>query len=68
MIHTIHNHSFIMCCGSGSVGIRFILVSRIRIQVAKNQPKSWKISTKINQNHKTAIHFSQNGHEYLPHK
>ena len=31
------------CCGSGSVGIRFILVSRIR--VAKNQPKSWKLST-----------------------
>ena len=47
------------------IRIRLILVSRIRIrfieddpnpgpadQVAKNQPKSWKTTTKINQNHK----------------
>ena len=47
------------CCGSGSVWIRFILVSRIRIQVARNQPKSWIMSTKINQNHKNIIHFFQ---------
>ena len=38
-------------CGSGSVLIRFLLISqicfmkRIRKRVAKNQPKSWKIST-----------------------
>ena len=37
--------------------IRFILVSRIRIQVAKNLPKSWKLSTKTNQNHQNIIHF-----------
>ena len=24
---------------------------------SKNQPKSWKISTKINENHKNIIHF-----------
>ena len=30
----------------GSVWICLILVSLIRIRVAKNQPKSWKISTK----------------------
>ena len=47
----------IQCCGSGSVWIRFILVSRIRIRVAKNQPKSWKISTKMNLNHQNIIHF-----------
>ena len=35
--------------------IRFVLVNRIR--VAKNQPKSWKTSTKINENHKNIIHF-----------
>ena len=29
------------------IRIRFILIRRIRIWVAKNQPKSWKISTKI---------------------
>ena len=32
-------------------------MKRIRIRVAKNQPKSWKISTKINENHKNIIHF-----------
>ena len=33
---------------------------RIRIQVAKNQPKSWKISTTKNQPyHKNLIHFSK---------
>ena len=42
------------CCGSGSVWIRFILVSRI--QVAKDQPKSWKISKKFNQNHALGYH------------
>ena len=47
------------CCGYGLVLIRFILVGRIlvAIWVAKNLPKSWKISTKINQNHKNIIHF-----------
>ena len=34
--------------GSGSASMKLI---RIRIRVAKNQPKSWKISTKINLNH-----------------
>ena len=62
------------CCGSGSVRIRFILVSLIRIRVAKNQRKSWKISTNINQNPKNIIHFFKNiklmfnGHKYLTHK
>ena len=46
------------CCGSGSVWICFILVSRS--QVARYQPKSWKISKKINQNHKNIIHFFKN--------
>ena len=32
--------------GSGSASMK-----RIRIRVAKNQPKSWKISTKVNLNH-----------------
>ena len=32
-------------------------MKRIRIRVAKNQQKSWKISTKINENHKNTIHF-----------
>ena len=49
--------SFNQCCGSGSVWIRFILISRIRIGVAKNQPKSWKMSKKINENHKNIIYF-----------
>ena len=50
-----------------SVLIRFISASRIRIhfmerirkriQVTKNLPKSWKISTEINQNNKNIIHF-----------
>ena len=41
---------------------------------SKNQPKSLKISTKINQNHKNIIHFFENinflfnGHKYLPHE
>ena len=30
-----------------------------RIRVAKNRQKSWKISTKINQNHENVIHFSK---------
>ena len=38
--------------GSGSASMK-----RIRIRVAKNQPKSLKISTKINENHKNIIHF-----------
>ena len=62
-IYIIH----LKCYGSGSVWNRFILTSRIRIRfmnriqkqirVAKNQPKSWKISTKINKNHKNITHF-----------
>ena len=42
------------CCRSGSVWISFILVCRIRIQLAKNQPNSWKFphkSTKIIKHH-----------------
>ena len=35
---------------SGSASMK-----RIRILVAKNQPKSWKISTKINKNHFSTI-------------
>ena len=34
--------------GSGSASMKRI---RIQILVVKNQPKSWKISTKINKNH-----------------
>ena len=41
--------------GSGSASMKWI-----RIWVAKNQPKSGKISTKINENHKDIIHFFQN--------
>ena len=41
--------------GSGSASMK-----RIRIRVAKNQPKSWKIFTKINENHKNTIIFFQN--------
>ena len=46
------------CFGSDSVWIRFISARRIwigfmkRIRVAENQPKSWKISTKINQEYR----------------
>ena len=43
--------------GSGSASMKRI---RIRIRVAKNQPKSWKIFTKINENHKNTINFFQN--------
>ena len=32
-------------------GSGFASMKRIRIRVAKNQPKSWKSSTKINKNH-----------------
>ena len=44
-----------------------------RIWIAKNLWKSWKISTKINQNHKNIIHFFKNiklmfnGLKCLPH-
>ena len=49
---------------------------RIRIsrnRVAKNQSKSWKISTKINENHKNIIRFFKTiklmfTDKYLPHK
>ena len=51
------------------IRIRFISASRIRIPVAKIQPKSWKILTKL-----TRILFILiknilfNGHKNLPHK
>ena len=46
-------HYFFQCFGSGfvsfwSAGSGSASMKRIRIQVTKNQPKSWKISTKIN--------------------
>ena len=39
----------LQCCGSGSVWIRFILVSRIRIRFNETDPGS-KISAKIMEN------------------
>ena len=50
--YRVTSHTFFQCFGSGSVWIRFTLVSRIRfnetdrIREAKNQPKSWKIFSK----------------------
>ena len=65
------------------IRICFILIIRFQIRFdetvpdpssKKNQLKSWKMSTKINQNHYNIIYFFKNikltfnGHKYLPHK
>ena len=49
----------IQICFISATRIRICFMKRIRkwIQVAKNHGKSWKISTKINQNHKKYIYF-----------
>ena len=52
-------HTSQQCCGSGSVSFWSAdpFHETKPVQVAKNQSKSWKISTKINQNHKNIIHL-----------
>ena len=71
-----HSHPGFGCWLSGQIMIDklFYRVFQVfRIRLAKNKPKTWKISTQINQNHKNIkkipnIKLLLYGHKYLPHK